>query len=228
MPDLLAIEHSDLGEKVYRLIRQQILQRAFQAGEKLDIYQLAEQLGVSRTPVKDAVNRLALEHLVEIVPRRGTFVTKYGRKDIEELFDARLMAELWAAHKAIKRVTEEEIEMLRRIVHEGAAILKKAGPQFDYESFSNLNARFHRLMLEFSGSGKLVEIYDSLHTHVQVTRAMTQRALDACRLAQVEHEQIVKAYEERDLKALKAAITSHLTSTLADSLKVVEQRGGAL
>jgi len=228
MAELLSIEHSELGEKVYSLIRQQILLRRFQAGEKLDIYRLADQLGVSRTPVKDAVNRLALEGLVEIVPRRGTFVTKFGRKDIEELFDARCMVELWAAQKAMKRVTDQEIRQLQDLVAEGAKLLKKARGEFDYESFSVLNARFHRLMLEFSGSRKLVDIYDSLHTHVQVTRAMSQRALEACQLAQAEHEKIVEAYKQRDLKKLKAAITTHLESTLEGSLKVVEERGGAL
>jgi len=228
MAELLSIEHSELGEKVYSLIRQQILLRRFQAGEKLDIYRLADQLGVSRTPVKDAVNRLALEGLVEIVPRRGTFVTSVGRKDIEELFDARCMVELWAAQKAMKRVTDQEIRQLQDLVAEGAKLLKKARGEFDYESFSVLNARFHRLMLEFAGSRKLVDIYNSLHTHVQVTRAMSQRALEACQLAQAEHEKIVEAYKQRDLKKLKAAITTHLESTLEGSLKVVEERGGAL
>jgi GntR family transcriptional regulator, rspAB operon transcriptional repressor len=228
MAELLSIEHSELGEKVYALIRQQILLRRFQAGEKLDIYRLADQLGVSRTPVKDAVNRLALEGLVEIVPRRGTFVTKFGRKDIEELFDARCMVELWAAQKAIKRVTDEEVQQLRALVREGAALLKKVDGEFDYESFSVLNARFHRRMLELSGSRKLVELYNSLHTHVQVTRAMSQRALEACRLAQAEHEKVLEAYERRDLKALKAAITAHLETTLEGSLKVMEERGGTL
>ncbi|RPJ83342.1 MAG: GntR family transcriptional regulator [Acidobacteria bacterium] len=228
MADLLSIEHSELGEKVYTLIRQEILLRRFQAGEKLDIYRLADQLGVSRTPVKDAVNRLALEGLIEIVPRRGTFVTKFGRRDIEELFDARCMVELWAAQKAMKRVTDEQIRQLEEVVGEGARILKKADGAFDYQAFSVLNARFHRLMLELSGSRKLIEIYDSLHTHVQVTRAMSQRALEACRLAQAEHEKIVGAYQRRDLKGLKAAITAHLESTLEGSLKVMEERGGAL
>jgi DNA-binding GntR family transcriptional regulator len=228
MAELVSIEHSELGEKVYTLIRQQILLRRFQAGEKLDIYRLADQLGVSRTPVKDAVNRLALEGLVEILPRRGTFVTKFGRQNIEELFDARCMVELWAAQKAIKRATDEEIRQLQELVREGAKILKKADGEFDYESFSALNASFHRLMLELSRSRKLVEIYDSLHTHVQVTRAMSQRALEACQLAQAEHEKIVAAYRQRDLKKLKAAITTHLESTLEGSLKVVEERGGAL
>ncbi len=229
MAELLSIEHSELGEKVYNLIRQQILLRHFQAGEKLDIYHLADQLGVSRTPVKDAVNRLALEGLIEIVPRRGTFVTKFGRRDIEELFDARCMVELWAAQKAIKRVTDQQIRRLQEIIAEGAQLLKKkVRGEFDYESFSMLNAQFHRLMLEFSGSRKLVDIYDSLHTHVQVTRAMSQRALEACQLAEAEHEKIVEAYKDRDLKKLKVAITTHLESTLQGSLKVVEERGGAL
>jgi len=225
----MSIEHHELGEKVYTLIREQILLRRFQAGEKLDIYRLADQLGVSRTPVKDAVNRLALEGLVEIVPRRGTFVTKFGAREVEELFDARRMVELWAAQKAIEKATEQDIRQLENLVREGEKILKKAdNGKFDYQSFSALNARFHRRMLELSGSQKLVDIYDSLHTHVQVTRAMAQRALEACRLAQEEHEKIVAAYKQRDLKQLEAAIITHLESTLEGSLKVVEERGGVL
>lgn len=224
---LLSIEHVDLGEKVYQLIRKEILQRNFKAGEKLDIYRLAEQLGVSRTPVKDAVNRLASEGLVVISPRRGTFVSKLDRRDIEELFDARLMIELWAAERAIERVTDWDLDSLRELIEAGGRILENQD-SFDYEAFSRTNAELHILVMELSGNRKLVEMYNSLHLHVQVTRAMCQKALEACRLAHDEHQEILRCYQERDLPALKEAIRKHLASTLEGSLRAVDERGGTL
>jgi DNA-binding GntR family transcriptional regulator len=226
---LLSIEHVDLGEKVYQLIRREILQRNFKAGQKLDIYRLAEQLGVSRTPVKDAVNRLASEGLVVISPRRGTFVSKLERRDVEELFDARLMIELWAAERAIERVTESDLNQLRELIEEGGQILKEDpdGP-FDYEAFSRTNAELHLLIMELCGNRKLVEMYKSLHLHVQVTRAMCQKALEACRLAHGEHQEILRCYENRDLPALKEAIRNHLATTLEGSIRAVDERGGTL
>jgi DNA-binding GntR family transcriptional regulator len=224
---LLSIDHVDLGEKVYQLIRKEILQRNFKAGEKLDIYRLAEQMGVSRTPVKDAVNRLASEGLVVISPRRGTFVSKLDRRDIEELFDARLMIELWAAERAIERVTGSDLNGLRELIEVGGRILENQD-SFDYEAFSRTNAELHILVMELSGNRKLVDMYNSLHLHVQVTRAMCQKALEACRLAHDEHQEILRCYQNHDLPALKEAIRKHLASTLEGSLRAVDERGGTL
>jgi DNA-binding GntR family transcriptional regulator len=225
--ELPSIEHVNLGEKVYQSIRREILQRHFEAGAKLDIYRLAQQLGVSRSPVKDAVNRLASEGLVCINPRRGTFVSKFDRRDIEELFDARLMIEFWAAERAIARVTEPDLKKLRALIEAGGRILED-GESFDYEAYSRTNAQLHRMVMEISGNRKLVDMYNSLHLHVQVARAMFQDPLEACQLAQNEHLEIVRCYENSDLPRLKEAIRKHLGTTLERSLRVVDERGGTL
>src|SRR5690348_11990924 len=99
------IEHSDLTTKVYQWLKERILHHAFLPGDKLDVKQLADDLGVSRTPVKDAVNRLTSEGLVVLRSRRGTYVATLAPSDVRDLMEARLMIETWA----VGRVTAAEM-----------------------------------------------------------------------------------------------------------------------
>jgi DNA-binding GntR family transcriptional regulator len=147
---------------------------------------------------------------------------------VEELFDARLMIELWAAERAVENVTASDLQRLRELIEEGGRILENQDGPFDYEAFSRTNAELHHLLMELSGNRKLVEMYNSLHLHVQVTRAMCQKALEACRLAHGEHKEILRCYETRDLPGLKKAIREHLATTLEGSLRAVDERGGTL
>ncbi|MGH9159889.1 MAG: GntR family transcriptional regulator, partial [Vicinamibacteraceae bacterium] len=88
------LENVSLGEQAYQLIKRQIVEGRLAPGEKLDILELSKALGVSRSPIKDALNRLALEGMLTVHPQRGTFVSTIAADDIEQLFDARLMIEL--------------------------------------------------------------------------------------------------------------------------------------
>ncbi|HWL22668.1 MAG TPA: GntR family transcriptional regulator, partial [Ureibacillus sp.] len=90
------IETSALATQVYRVLRGEIISGVFAPGEKLDINQLAEKFGVSRSPVKEAINQLVHESLIEILPRKGTYITQLRYKDCMEALDARFMVETWA------------------------------------------------------------------------------------------------------------------------------------
>ena len=104
------IETTLLTQQVYNILREKIIGRIYTPGDKLDIHKLAEDFGVSRSPVKDAINQLVHDGLIEIIPRKGTYVTQLNFTDFIEVLDARLMIELWAAKHAIQIITDEEIE----------------------------------------------------------------------------------------------------------------------
>ena len=118
------LDLSPLNERVYQLLLRRILSGEAAPGGRLDAEELSQTLGVSRTPVKDALTRLCAEGLVEITPRRGTRVTALTRRDIQELHDVRRMIELYAAHSAIKAASPQHQLRLREILHELEGIVR--------------------------------------------------------------------------------------------------------
>ena len=110
------LSHANINQKVYEILRDRILSKQFAPGQRLNVRAIGAQLGVSRTPLKDALNRLAAEGLVEIRPRSGTYVTAPSLADIEELLDVRRLLEVYAIEKAIHRVGEPELAQIRDLV----------------------------------------------------------------------------------------------------------------
>ena len=107
-------QYSGLNDQVYEALRDAILQHILPAGCKLDVNLLAKRWGVSRTPVNDAIQRLMIEGLVSVVPRRGTFVTRVDVKDILESMDVRLMFEFRGAELIIGDITSENLDELKK------------------------------------------------------------------------------------------------------------------
>ncbi|MDR3565710.1 MAG: GntR family transcriptional regulator [Negativicutes bacterium] len=106
--------YSGLNDQIYEALRNAILQDTLPAGSKLDVNLLAKRWGVSRTPVNDAIQRLMIEGLVSVVPRRGTFVARIEVKDILEFMDVRLMFELRAAELTIGQITVEHLNAMKK------------------------------------------------------------------------------------------------------------------
>src|SRR5690349_17475333 len=93
------IDNSNLWDKTYSILKEQIIRREFGANEKLSIPKLAEQLGISRTPIRDALNRLEMDGLVKTISKVGTFVSAIDEKTILDIMDTRLMLEFWVIEK---------------------------------------------------------------------------------------------------------------------------------
>src|SRR5699024_5933299 len=96
MTTLNQIKHTDLSVKVYEILKRMIFKRQFKGGQKLDLNSLSEKMNISRTPLKEAINQLRNDGLVEVYPRRGTYVKKVTIKDIVNMMEMRLMMEKWA------------------------------------------------------------------------------------------------------------------------------------
>ena len=112
------IHHKDLSSKAYEILQEKILRREFRGGDKLSVHRLAEMLDVSRTPVKDALNRLANEQFVKIFPRRGTYVVPITEQTIKEVFEIREILEVWAARTGVGRITENVLAQMERMLEE--------------------------------------------------------------------------------------------------------------
>ena len=204
------IETSLLTQQVYDVLREKIIVGEYSPGNKLDINRLAEEFGVSRSPVKDAINQLEHDGLIEIIPRKGTYVTELNFTAFIEVLDARLMIEQWAAGQMIKNLPIETIETWGEIVAEMDALLEIT--PFPFEKYSDLDNHFHKTLIKWTGNSKIVDMFSSLNTHVSLSRIVHSTSLESTIKRHKDHWVLYEAMKERDLNDFSNAITQHIGS----------------
>ncbi|MBU8880717.1 GntR family transcriptional regulator [Bacillus sp. FJAT-29790] len=204
------IETSLLTKQVYDVLRGKIIGRKYTPGEKLDIHKLADEFGVSRSPVKDAINHLVHEGLIEIIPRKGTYVTQLNFTEFIEVIDARLMIEMWAAKRIINIITDEKIDEWGRIVQEMDSLLEVT--PFPFEMYSKLDMQFHKMLIDLAENTKITEIYSSLNTHVSLSRIVHSTSLESTITRHKDHRRLYEAMLERDLPSILGTLTLHIES----------------
>jgi DNA-binding GntR family transcriptional regulator len=208
-PRLQRIRRERASDSVFDALRQGILNRAFQPGSRLDVKALADQLGVSPTPVKDALNRLAVEGLVDIRPRNGTFVAEFEPQDVAETFEIRRALECLAAERMVARATHELVARFRRLVE---ALDKPVDDESSRVEHERRNNELHLAIVEGSGNRRLVELYRNLNAHLTIARIHRRRRPDAGRLEQErrEHRALLEALEARDAKRFVDVLDRHI------------------
>ncbi|KMY48676.1 GntR family transcriptional regulator [Peribacillus loiseleuriae] len=204
------IETSLLTQQVYDILREKIIGRKYTPGNKLDIHKLADEFGVSRSPVKDAINQLVHEGLIEIIPRKGTYVTQLNFTEFIEVLDARLMIEMWAAQQAIQSISDDKIEEWGQIVHEMDSMLEVT--PFPFELYSKLDMTFHKTLIDWTTNSKIKDIYSSLNTHVSLSRIVHSTSLGSTIKRHKHHWILFTAMKERDLPTFLGTLTLHIES----------------
>lgn len=205
--------YPDLADRTYQIVRDEILTNRLPPGSRLVIVELAQRLGVSRTPVKDALSRLAAEGLVEDVPRKGYYVTRLDAQDIVDLIDARLIVELAAVERGIHQVEPSDIADMRRFVDEMSQQIDEAGSYIDYGRYILADVALHQALVRTARNTRLQSMYEALHPHLYLTRIhylFDDRASPPSLVNLQEHRAIVGAFESRDLPTLSALITHHI------------------
>ena len=162
--------YPDLSDKVYEAIKSEILSGRAAPGSQLQVVELAKRLGVSRTPVKEALSRIIMEGLVQDLPRKGYFVSKRDSEDITELLDARRMLELVAVERGIHLVEPAEIEQMRDLLGEIDEIIDTQGRYLDYENFVGKDSQFHFLIVGTARNRHLVDAYRHMFLHFHAAR----------------------------------------------------------
>jgi GntR family transcriptional regulator, rspAB operon transcriptional repressor len=191
-----------LNDQVYDVLKRSILTHKLRVGTKLDVNQLAKRWGISRSPVHDAVQRLMVEGIITVIPRRGTFVANLDAEEVIELMDVRLMFELRAAEIVTSKLTPVQLANMKKILTEMDELLE--APALDYVSYSNLDIKLHSLPILWSENKRLYKIYQSLHFQWHMTRLLKSR------VGHLEHWEIFKAYESGSLEQVKSALTRHI------------------
>jgi Transcriptional regulators len=221
---LLEIEHKELSDKVYEIMKEKILRREFKGGDKLDLNVLSEQMKISRTPLKDAITRLAAERLVEVKPRSGTFVSRVTSQDIEQIMDIRLMIELWALSRLNPDSCAELYAHLEQILKQSQQIIDD-GP-FSIVKFLECDAEFHRTIVKFSGNPRLVEMYDAVNCFIQITRIFYYRNAEDAVSSHRFHSNVAKFIGENNLPEALKRLEAHLTDSREKMVNILNDIGG--
>lgn len=226
---LLRLERTRASDSVFDVLRESILSRVFSPGDRLDMKALAEQLGVSGTPVKDAINRLAAEGLVEVRPRSGTFVAEISPDAVAETFQIRRALECLAAETLVDRLTSE---LLRRFAALVEDLERPLDTEADRAEHERANTALHALIVEACGNKRLYDIYSSLDAHLTIARVHSRRRPDAKRLEQerTEHRAILEAIQARDAGGLIRVLGEHIrraADALGEDVSARARRPGA-
>ncbi|MBX3080967.1 MAG: GntR family transcriptional regulator [Anaerolineae bacterium] len=199
-----------IAAMVQERIRAAILSGDLPAGSRLEQARLAEELNVSLVPVREALNKLEGEGFVQIIPRRGAFVTQTSIRDMEDLYFARRILEGEAAFHAAEHLTASDLHTLENSVED----MNRALAKQDYPAFMESNRHFHYTIYEASGSHYLMDSIKLLWDLAERYRYRYVFVRDHAEVTQAEHRIILAACRQRDAIKLRDAIILHMNRTL--------------
>lgn len=195
-----------LGQRVYQCLRHAILSLRYRPGEILRKPEICAALGVSRSPVADAVARLQAEGLVDVVPQAGTFVARFAMQEIREGAFLREAIEVAAIELVAASITDAQLQLLRRNLTVQAALVDDG----DIPGFYALDAEMHELLLSFTGFAKLAVVAETAWLHVNRARQLILPVPGRVAATLAEHRAILAALEARDPAAARVAVQAHL------------------
>ncbi len=199
-----------LSDKAYNLIKHKIVTLELPPSSLIDEQQLTEELGIGRTPVREALRQLAAEKLVTIVPRRGTFVADISITDLQQLWEVRWELEGLAARLAAKRIDRRRLEQMKALFDDFDAVVDEGGSK----AFMDIDSRFHNLLYRATHNEFLEDILDRLYTlsarlwYMSLDRVSHQVVREAIE----EHAEVIKALEKGDAEEAERVIQRHIAT----------------
>ena len=200
------IKHSNLSQRIYEILKDQIINEELGPGERLLDDKLASSFGVSRTPVREALTRLTSEGLVEITPRSGVYVKKLTKKDVEEIYKIRKVLEGLAAREATSIIDGKKLEQLNLLLKKAERSLNSD----DYQPCIDFDVALHNSILENCQNSRLYSIITNLNTLIHVFRVRVARNKEKAKQALNEHENILKAIKARNPEKAEKMIIEHI------------------
>lgn len=199
--------YKPLREIVFESMREAILSGVLEPGERLMEIQLAEEMGVSRTPVREAIRKLELENFVVMIPRKGAYVAGVSSKDVADVFEIRSALEGLAAGLAAERITEDELEQMERVL-----FYRANEGEMDLEQIVKSDTDFHALVYSASRNERLIQILANLREQIQRFRATSLAVPGRNKLALEEHRMIVEALRRHDSEEAQALAMAHIVT----------------
>ena len=216
-------EYLPLRDVVFNTLRQAILKGELEPGERLMEIQLSERLGVSRTPIREAIRKLELEGLVLMIPRKGAEVAKISETSLREVLEVRRSLEELAAELACQRIGERELLDLEEAEEAFAEAIINGEPMEIAES----DEHYHDLIYQATGNSRLDQILNNLREQMYRYRLEYIKDEDKRQILVVEHEHILQALKNHDIQDAKSAVRGHIDNqqlTVSKNIKEKQER----
>jgi len=201
-----SIKVESLESQVSYRIREMIRQRILTKGQKVKERELCEQLGISRTPVREALRTLKSEGLIDIIPNKGAFVSEPSIENIKEIFEVMTLLEGEAARLAARRITDQELKKLEAIHQE----LKRHHEEKNSEKYLAANSRCHLYIRKLAKNQLLYELVQSLQDKIFLYRTQQLTKLGRFDQSIKEHEELMKAFRKKNARAAERSMKAHL------------------
>jgi DNA-binding GntR family transcriptional regulator len=209
LPPLMPISASvSLRDQAYAALKQMIMDADIYAHPeeiRLDERQLSQALGVSRTPIREAMTLLEQEGFLRTEPRRGIFIVRKTKKQIIEMIEMWAALESMAARLATINASDAEIAELRRMFDE----FRTTTPADHIDEYSDANIAFHQAIIRLSGSNLMGKTIENLFIHVRAIRKMTISQSDRAARSIIDHMRIIEALEARDTELAERLVRQH-------------------
>ena len=195
-----------LYQEVAERLRERIFSHELQPGTWVDEQTLAEQYGISRTPLREALKVLASEGLVTLKPRRGCYVTEISERDLDEVFSVMALLEGECARLVVGRASDTHLDQLKAI----HADLERAAAATDIEGFFEANQAFHRSIQELADNHWLLHVIEDLRKVIKLSRHHSLYSEGRLEQALAEHRAILDALVKRDAAAAEVLMRAHI------------------
>lgn len=212
-------EYLPLRDVVFHTLRRAILKGELKPGERLMEIALAEKLGVSRTPIREAIRKLELEGLVIMMPRRGAQVANITKKDLNDVLEVRIGLENMAIEKACKLITQEQLEQLRKAGREFEYTLQ----QGDLTQLAEADVNFHEIIYQASDNARLNQMLNNLREQIYRYRIEYLKDEPTRKQLAKEHKDIYEALVNRDVKRAQETTYVHIENQRKAIIKTIER-----
>jgi DNA-binding GntR family transcriptional regulator len=207
-----------LTDWAYDTIKTSILGLDLPMGAQVNIEELAEEMQVSRTPIREALLRLEGDGLIQAVPRVGFFVTEITRRDLEELFELRALLESYAAKRAALMLTDADLAHINTLLE----VSCQAVEAMNLDKFLEYEIALHAAITEHAQNSHLLKVMESLANQTYRERVLSLKSLENVHASCVEHRRIVAALHERNAEGAGTAMWEHIWAVKDRMLKYVD------
>ncbi len=206
-------QENSLRGRVFQTMRDNILNGIYQENDELRENTIAAELGVSRTPVREALRQLELEGLVKMIPNKGAFVTGITANDVKDIYAIRSMLEGMCARWATENITEEQIEDLEEIILLSEYHVKKAMGEKS-QQVTELDGKFHEILYNASNSRILNHVLSDFHKYVRMARKASVANPERAEKSIEEHRHILEALKNRDADQAEYWANTHMMNVM--------------
>jgi DNA-binding GntR family transcriptional regulator len=221
MNRLQKIEGYDLlSKKVYRILKKEIIKGSFKPGNKILEFQIAQQMGISRTPVREAIRLLAAEGFVTLSPNQGVVVRMVSAENIRDVLQIHSVLEGLAARLACENIREEEVKEMERLLDKMKRLLEKG----DSMAYSEVDLKFHELIVNTCQNKRLIQMRRNISDQAQRYRVSSLRVPKRLKESFNEHQKIFQAFVEKNPKRADSLSQKHIQNALKNILQRVIER----